>query len=155
MLITYCLTVRLLARQQQSLCGGGGTGNAQPNGWASGWLGQQPPLGETSIRWNKQTKINIYSIILLNSQNDDVLGDDYSRQVCHQRQTMLILPHPLILSYRLWTHTNYGYPIQGELIQIGAIELNSARTIDSFSLLLHDILFYLSYAAYRNQRRLQ
>lgn len=49
MLITYCLTVRLLARQQQSLCGGGsGSGNAQPNGWASGWLGQQPPLGKNT-----------------------------------------------------------------------------------------------------------
>lgn len=48
MLITYCLTVRLLARQQQSLCGGGSKSGAssnvngnQPNGWASGWLGQQ------------------------------------------------------------------------------------------------------------------
>lgn len=48
MLITYCLTVRLLARQHQSLCGGGPTpsgtnttnGNQQ-NGWGSGWLGQQ------------------------------------------------------------------------------------------------------------------
>lgn len=65
MLITYCWTVRLLARQHQSLCGGGngngnggpiagigaapGTGatvtnapNGNPNGWSSGWLGQQP-----------------------------------------------------------------------------------------------------------------
>lgn len=48
MLITYCLTVRLLARQQQSLCGGGPvtggvstTNGNQPNGWGSGWLGQQ------------------------------------------------------------------------------------------------------------------
>lgn len=67
MLITYCLTVRLLARQQQSLCGGGGggigsgganttgvsttgavstTNGNQPNGWGSGWLGQQTNLGE-------------------------------------------------------------------------------------------------------------
>lgn len=67
MLITYCLTVRLLARQQQSLCsagsggvGGGGissggastgptavstTNGNQPNGWGSGWLGQQTNLG--------------------------------------------------------------------------------------------------------------
>lgn len=43
MLITYCLTVRLLARQQQNL--GGSSGN-QANGWASGWLGSQPPLGK-------------------------------------------------------------------------------------------------------------
>lgn len=67
MLITYCLTVRLLARQHQSLCGGGsggggGGGNSasntgattvsttngnQPNGWGSGWLGQQTNLGKT------------------------------------------------------------------------------------------------------------
>lgn len=46
MLITYWLTVQLLARQQQNLGIGegsgstGGSGNA--NGWASGWLGQQP-----------------------------------------------------------------------------------------------------------------
>lgn len=52
MLITYYLTVRLLATQQQSLCGGGGGGSGpatgttatngnQSNGWGSGWLGQQ------------------------------------------------------------------------------------------------------------------
>lgn len=50
MLITYCLTVRLLARQQQSLCGSGGNGSSavsgtvngnQGNGWSSSWLGQQ------------------------------------------------------------------------------------------------------------------
>lgn len=62
MLITYCLTVRLLARQQQSLCGGGnnttatgtsGVGNTtngnQPNGWSSGWLGGQQQLGNELI----------------------------------------------------------------------------------------------------------
>ena len=38
MLLTYYLTVDLLARQQQSL---GTTGSA---GWASGWLGQAPIL---------------------------------------------------------------------------------------------------------------
>lgn len=38
MLLTYYLTVHLLARQQQSL---GTTGSA---GWASGWLGQAPIL---------------------------------------------------------------------------------------------------------------
>lgn len=42
MLLTYCLTVRLLARQQQNLGGGGMPGN---NSWASGWLGQTPALG--------------------------------------------------------------------------------------------------------------
>lgn len=76
MLITYCLTVRLLARQQQSLCGGGSgsgggglgggssaggngttstaggvstTNGNQPNGWGSGWLGQQTNLGKLSF----------------------------------------------------------------------------------------------------------
>lgn len=62
MLITYCLTVRLLARQQQSLsavgsgnstgatAGGVSTTNGnQPNGWGSGWLGsgQQTNIGKT------------------------------------------------------------------------------------------------------------
>lgn len=47
MLITYYLTVRLLARQQQSLCGSGSAvTSSQPNGWASGWLNQQPHLGK-------------------------------------------------------------------------------------------------------------
>lgn len=45
MLLTYCLTVRLLARQQQNLGGGGMPGN---NSWASGWLGQTPALGISS-----------------------------------------------------------------------------------------------------------
>lgn len=50
MLITYYLTVQLLARQQQSLCGtGSDVTNAQPNGWASGWLNQQPQLGRKLI----------------------------------------------------------------------------------------------------------
>lgn len=46
MLLTYCLTVRLLARQQQNLGGGGMPGN---NSWASGWLGQTPALGNFNI----------------------------------------------------------------------------------------------------------
>lgn len=48
MLITYWSTVRLLARQQQSLCSATGTSTAganvnsnQSNGWAGAWLGQQ------------------------------------------------------------------------------------------------------------------
>lgn len=62
MLITYCLTVRLLARQQQSLCGGGSGSGATTNGWASGWLGQQPQLGNdcmllfTNLVDEKQSK---------------------------------------------------------------------------------------------------
>ncbi|EDX15779.1 GD15145 [Drosophila simulans] len=45
MLLTYCLTVRLLARQRQNLGGGQQTAAATP-GWASGWLGQAPALGK-------------------------------------------------------------------------------------------------------------
>lgn len=48
MLITYWSTVRLLARQQQSLCSATGTSTTganvngnQSNGWAGAWLGQQ------------------------------------------------------------------------------------------------------------------
>lgn len=37
MLGTYALTVRLLAHQQQ---------NIGPAGWASGWLGGPPTIGE-------------------------------------------------------------------------------------------------------------
>lgn len=51
MLLTYCLTVRLLARQQQNLGGGGMPGN---NSWASGWLGQTPALGKIQISFIKQ-----------------------------------------------------------------------------------------------------
>lgn len=42
MLLTYTLTVRLLAEQRQNLGGGGKSGS----GWSSGWLGiAAPPLG--------------------------------------------------------------------------------------------------------------
>lgn len=46
MLLTYALTVRLLARQRQSL--GGGNGKQTSGGWSSGWLGiaPVPPLGK-------------------------------------------------------------------------------------------------------------
>lgn len=45
MLITYWLTVQLLARQQQNL-----GGNQQQNsGWSSGWLGQAPAMGKFKI----------------------------------------------------------------------------------------------------------
>lgn len=50
MLLTYYLTVRLLARQQQSL-GGGGTGLGTPgsSAWASSWLGQAPLLRTLTV----------------------------------------------------------------------------------------------------------
>lgn len=51
MLITYTLTVRLLAQQRQNL---GGGGMKSGSGWSSGWLGIAPPLGnekkKTSIK---------------------------------------------------------------------------------------------------------
>ncbi|XP_031629172.1 uncharacterized protein LOC116344669 [Contarinia nasturtii] len=67
MLITYCLTVRLLARQQQSLCGGGPatggtsttTNGNQPNGWGSGWLGQQNL--ERRCTWRRLLKTSLPS----------------------------------------------------------------------------------------------
>ena len=46
MLITYCLTVRLLARQRQNL---GGNHKNQNSGWASGWLGQAPTIGKNKL----------------------------------------------------------------------------------------------------------
>lgn len=42
MLITYYLTVRLLARQRQNL---GGCNQQTSSGWAVGWLGHVPQLG--------------------------------------------------------------------------------------------------------------
>lgn len=51
MLLTYALTVRLLARQQQSLGGGKATSGG---GWSSGWLGTLtpvPPLGKITFRY--------------------------------------------------------------------------------------------------------
>ncbi|XP_049855796.1 5-hydroxytryptamine receptor 2A isoform X2 [Schistocerca gregaria] len=46
MLLTYALTVRLLAVQQQNLCGGGAGGSAG-GGWSSGWMGGAP----SPVRW--------------------------------------------------------------------------------------------------------
>ncbi|EDW43011.1 GM23744 [Drosophila sechellia] len=54
MLLTYCLTVRLLARQRQNLGGGQQTAAATP-GWASGWLGQAPAL-ERRCTWRRLLK---------------------------------------------------------------------------------------------------
>ncbi|XP_055375504.1 uncharacterized protein LOC129608176 isoform X3 [Condylostylus longicornis] len=51
MLLTYCLTVRLLARQQQNL----GGSNPPASGWASGWLGQTPGL-ERRCTWRRLLK---------------------------------------------------------------------------------------------------
>ncbi|XP_061392397.1 uncharacterized protein LOC133327879 [Musca vetustissima] len=52
MLLTYCLTVRLLAQQRQNL--GGHNQTAAP-GWASGWLGQTPAL-ERRCTWRRLLK---------------------------------------------------------------------------------------------------
>lgn len=52
MLLTYTLTVRLLARQRQNLGGGKPSGGG---GWSSGWLGIAPPLGKLNrnpATWN-------------------------------------------------------------------------------------------------------
>ncbi|XP_030375024.1 dopamine D2-like receptor [Scaptodrosophila lebanonensis] len=54
MLLTYCLTVRLLARQRQNLGGGNQSAAATP-GWASGWLGQTPAL-ERRCTWRRLLK---------------------------------------------------------------------------------------------------
>ncbi|XP_013108770.2 uncharacterized protein LOC106088029 [Stomoxys calcitrans] len=52
MLLTYCLTVRLLAQQRQNL---GGHNQAPAPGWASGWLGQTPAL-ERRCTWRRLLK---------------------------------------------------------------------------------------------------
>lgn len=46
MLLTYTLTVRLLARQSKNL---GGGKPSSSGGWSSGWLGVAPPLGELKL----------------------------------------------------------------------------------------------------------
>ncbi|TMW49101.1 hypothetical protein DOY81_005835 [Sarcophaga bullata] len=51
MLLTYCLTVRLLAQQRQNI----GGPNQQGPGWASGWLGQTPAL-ERRCTWRRLLK---------------------------------------------------------------------------------------------------
>lgn len=67
MLLTYCLTVRLLARQRQNLGGGQPTSAATP-GWASGWLGQAPALGKFEKDQEKAEKIfNFLVFIHFNS----------------------------------------------------------------------------------------
>ncbi|KAL9887483.1 5-hydroxytryptamine receptor 2B isoform 2-T12 [Glossina fuscipes fuscipes] len=52
MLLTYCLTVRLLAQQRQNL---GGTNQAATPGWASSWLGQAPAI-ERRCTWRRFLK---------------------------------------------------------------------------------------------------
>lgn len=61
MLLTYCLTVRLLARQRQNLGGGQPTSAATP-GWASGWLGQAPALGKFMKSQRKSDQFYIYAL---------------------------------------------------------------------------------------------
>lgn len=51
MLLTYTLTVRLLAQQRQNLGGGKPTSG----GWSSGWLGIAPPLGELKQKTEMMT----------------------------------------------------------------------------------------------------
>ncbi|KAM7362475.1 5-hydroxytryptamine receptor 2B isoform 1-T7 [Cochliomyia hominivorax] len=52
MLLTYCLTVRLLAEQRQNL---GGLNQSANPGWASGWFGQAPVL-ERRCTWRRLLK---------------------------------------------------------------------------------------------------
>lgn len=66
MLITYYLTVRLLARQRQNL---GGNQQQSNGGWASGWLGQAPTNGTWMVlmrfrfyrQCEKITKKNVFN----------------------------------------------------------------------------------------------
>lgn len=58
MLLTYYLTVHLLARQQQSL---GTTGSA---GWSSGWLGQAPILRTYLFIGIRAFHLRFYSLSL-------------------------------------------------------------------------------------------
>ncbi|XP_035777195.1 uncharacterized protein LOC118458619 [Anopheles albimanus] len=53
MLITYTLTVRLLAQQSENL-GGIGSGT----GWSSGWLGQAPPFDRRNT-WKRIIKLSL------------------------------------------------------------------------------------------------
>ncbi|KAL1394969.1 hypothetical protein pipiens_001283 [Culex pipiens pipiens] len=55
MLITYTLTVRLLAQQSLELGGGGGGTGA---GWSSGWLGQAPALDRRNT-WKRIIKLSL------------------------------------------------------------------------------------------------
>ncbi|XP_058823055.1 uncharacterized protein LOC131684319 [Topomyia yanbarensis] len=55
MLITYTLTVRLLAQQSQNLGGGAGS-----SGWSSGWLGQTPALDRRNT-WKRIIKLSLPS----------------------------------------------------------------------------------------------
>lgn len=59
MLLTYTLTVRLLAQQQQNL-GGSKTTPSGGSSWSSGWLGQAPGIGKY-----RANNIEVTIIILL------------------------------------------------------------------------------------------
>lgn len=97
MLITYWLTVQLLARQQQSLgvgdgCGtsgggGGGSGcssGGNANGWASGWLGQQPALGKS-----KSKHEHLVSFRLIKFCHFSVSLFQIDKQNLHRRRTSM------------------------------------------------------------------
>jgi len=66
MLITYTLTVQLLARQQQNLGGSKESGG----GWSSGWLGIAPPLGKLALlAVSESSLISINRIIAAERKN--------------------------------------------------------------------------------------
>lgn len=76
MLLTYTLTVQLLAHQQQNLGGG------KPSGWLSGWMGIAPPLGELR-RKSMRAVVNLHFHPI---QNGRTHGSVSSRPVCRRHR---------------------------------------------------------------------
>nr|XP_029719311.1 alpha-2B adrenergic receptor-like [Aedes albopictus] len=60
MLITYTLTVRLLAQQSQNLCGAAGAVASATGSWSSGWLGQAPAFDRRNT-WKRIIKLSLPS----------------------------------------------------------------------------------------------
>lgn len=60
MLITYTLTVRLLAQQSQNLCGAAGAVANATGSWSSGWLGQVPAFDRRNT-WKRIIKLSLPS----------------------------------------------------------------------------------------------
>lgn len=92
MLLTYCLTVRLLARQRQNLGGGQPTSAATP-GWASGWLGQAPALGKFMKSQESQSNIFFIFYIYTLKKGILILAGNLQRTLADISETMNFV-HP-------------------------------------------------------------
>ena len=114
MLLTYTLTVRLLAQQRQNL--GGST--VKPT--SSGWLGIAPPLGTNFYFFYINSFFSLISPLNGHKQRGKILGNALLKIVCHRHQIMLIpLPQQTQICQH-WRSTlmSYGCPSRGNILRL-------------------------------------